>query len=265
MVKKIESSDNTFIKKLSSLKLKKYRDKEDLYLTEGLRISQDIMKDREKKEDIEKVILTEKNLSLLSDELFSSFKEKTIIISDKLEKEITDTITSQGVFLLLKKPLIKIEDRIHTYSRLLVLDNISDPGNMGTIIRSGLAAKFDGIISLKGSVDIYNPKVIRSTMGAINKIDIFHDIDPNIIFPMISKRGFQVLAGDTEGSRTIYDHFPEEKIALVMGSEAKGLGVPEEYIDFKITIPMNEESESLNVSVAAGILMYAINRSRFEK
>lgn len=265
MVKKIDSSDNSFIKKLSSLKLKKYRDKEGLYLTEGLRICQDILSDKEKNEYIEKIILSEKNEHLLSMDPFIFYREKVIIINEKLEKEITDTVTSQGVFLLLKKPLVRIEEKIDTYNRLLVLDHISDPGNMGTIIRTGLAAKFDAVISLKGSVDMYNPKVVRATMGAINKIDTYDDLTEDLLFPMIRKKDFKVLAGDIEGNRTIYDDFPEEKIALVMGSEAKGLDVSKEYIDLKLTIPMNEESESLNVSVAAGILMYAINKSRFEK
>lgn len=264
MVKKIDSSENPYIKKASSLKLKKFRDKEGLYITEGLRICKDILLDKEKETYIEKILLTENNQKLLYQEPFSLYKEKILIIGDKLEKELTDTITSQGVFLILKKEILNFEEKIQNYSRLLILDKISDPGNMGTIIRTALAAKFDAVVSLKGSVDVYNPKAIRSTMGAINKIHLYHDLDNELVFPMIRNKGFHVLAGDIMGRRTIYDHFPEKKIALVMGSEAKGLGVPEEYIDLKLTIPMNDESESLNVSVAAGILMYAINKSKFE-
>lgn len=265
MVKRIVSSENILIKKISSLRLKKFRDKEGLYLTEGLRICEDILLDKGKEEFVKNIILTEKNEDLLLRAPFSMYKDKSIIIGDKLEKEITDTVTSQGIFLLLKKESPKLEDYIKSYSRLLILDHISDPGNMGTIIRTALASKFDALISLKGSVDIHSPKVIRATMGAINKIDIYENLDENQTLIMLKEKGFKLVAGDIEGEKTIYDHFPEEKIALVMGSEAKGIKISEEFIDLKVTIPMSEKTESLNVSVASGILMYAINKSKFEK
>lgn len=265
MVKRVNSSENLIIKKASSLRLKKFRDKESLYLIEGLRICEDILWDKEKEAYVETIILTEDKENLIFQEPFSLYKEKIIIISDKLEKEITDTVTGQGVFVILKKEIFELEDKIDKYSRVLILDNISDPGNMGTIIRTALAARFDTVISLKGSVDIYNPKVIRSTMGAINKIDVYDSLDLKEVFSLLRKKEFKVFTADLKGDKTIYDSFSAEKIALVMGSEAKGVTVPAQYIDMRVTVPMNEKSESLNVSVAAGILMYKINKSKFEK
>lgn len=265
MIKRIESSENPFIKKIASLKNKKYRDKENLFITEGIKICEDILVDSKKNKYIQYLILTESNESLLTREPFISVIDKTIVIKEKHVKEITDTVTSQGVFLLLQKEKLDINERISNYSRILILDGVADPGNMGTLIRTALAAKFDAIISLKGSVDIYNPKVVRSTMGAITKIDIFDSHDPNEIISLLKTSGFIVFAADLKGEKTIYDIFPEEKAALVMGSEANGISLPKEYFDMKITVPMNEESESLNVSVAGGLLMYAINKSKFEK
>jgi TrmH family RNA methyltransferase len=265
MIKRIESSENPFIKKIASLKNKKYRDKENLFITEGIKICEDILMDSKKNKYIQYLILTESNESLLTREPFISVIDKTIVIKEKHVKEITDTVTSQGVFLLLQKEKLDINERISNYSRILILDGVADPGNMGTLIRTALAAKFDAIISLKGSVDIYNPKVVRSTMGAITKIDIFDSHDPNEIISLLKTSGFIVFAADLKGEKTIYDIFPEEKAALVMGSEANGISLPKEYFDMKITVPMNEESESLNVSVAGGLLMYAINKSKFEK
>lgn len=265
MIKRIESSDNPFIKKASSLKNKKYRDKENLFITEGIKICEDILWDSKKNKYIQNLILTESNEELLSQEPYASFINKTIVIKEKQVKEITDTVTPQGVFLLLQKEVLDLNVEIKNYSRVLILDGVADPGNMGTLIRTALSAKFDAIISLKGSVDAYNPKVVRSTMGAITKIDIFDSLNPQETVSVLKSSGFTIFAADLKGKRTIYDNFPEEKIALVMGSEAKGINIPEENFDMKITIPMNEKTESLNVSVAGGLLMYAINRSKFEK
>ncbi len=219
----------------------------------------------QKNKYIQYLILTESNENLLTREPFISVIDKTIVIKEKHVKEITDTVTSQGVFLLLQKEKLYINERISNYSRILILDGVADPGNMETLIRTALAAKFDAIISLKGSVDIYNPKVVRSTMGAITTIDIFDSLDPNEIISLLKTSGFIVFAADLKGEKTIYDTFPEEKAALVMGSEANGISLPKEYFDMKITVPINEELESLNVSVAGGLLMYAINKSKFEK
>lgn len=265
MIKKIESSENQFIKKINSLKNKKYRDQESLYITEGLTISEDLLLNSEMNKNVENIILSENNEHLIFKEPFSLFIDKTIIISERLAKDLGDTITTQGVFLVVRKTEINLQEKISDYNRVLILDCISDPGNMGTLIRTALAAKFDAIIALKGSVDIYNPKVVRSTMGAINKIDIIDNIDFKEVFPVFKDAGFKVFFADLDGEKTIYSTFPEDKIALVMGSESKGISLPEEYSDIKVTIPMNEQSESLNVSVAGGLLMYAINRSKFEK
>lgn len=264
-MKRIESIENPFIKKVISLKQKKFRDKESLYLTEGLRISADILGDTNKKHLVKTLILTETREALLKEEPFKDFFDQTVIISEKLSGLITDTVTEQGVFLIMHKEKPDILEKIKNYSRVLILDNLSDPGNTGTIIRTALGAGFEGVISLKGSVDLYSPKVVRSTMGAINKIDTYEGADQKEIIKTLSVNGFKIFSGDLKGDRTIYDDFPEEKIALILGSEAHGVQVPEELIDGRITVPMLSQTESLNVSVAAGLLMYAVNRRKFDK
>ena len=264
-MKRIESIENSFIKKVISLKQKKFRDKENLYLTEGLRIATDILNDSNKRHLVKNLILTENKEALLMEEPFKEFSDKTIIISEKLSGLITDTVTEQGIFLVMHKEKLDILEKINNYSRILILDNLSDPGNTGTIIRTALGAGFEVVISLKGSVDLYSPKVVRSTMGAINKIDIYDGADQKELLSTLSEIGFKIFSGDLKGNRTIYDDFPEEKIALILGSEAHGVQVPVELIDERITVPMFPQAESLNVSVAAGLLMYAVNRRKFDK
>ena len=143
MLKKIESAENPLIKKLLSLKQKKYRDREGLYFTEGLRICRDILTDKKRANLVEKIFISEDYEDLLNQEPFSSNMGKTVIISDKISKLISDTVTNQGILLLLKKNDKVLEDEIQNYSRILLLDRISDPGNAGTILRTALAAKFD--------------------------------------------------------------------------------------------------------------------------
>ncbi len=116
MIKRIESSENPFIKKIASLKNKKYRDKENLFITEGIKICEDILMDSKKNKYIQYLILTESNESLLTREPFISVIDKTIVIKEKHVKEITDTVTSQGVFLLLQKEKLDINERISNYS-----------------------------------------------------------------------------------------------------------------------------------------------------
>lgn len=263
MLKRIESTENPLIKKLLSLKQKKFRDREGLYFTEGLRICRDILLDKKNSDLVEQVFIVDRYEELLSQEPFSHYNDRTIIISEKISNLISDTITNQGVLLLLKKSARILEDRIANYSRLLLLDQISDPGNAGTILRTALAAKFDAVLALKGSTDLYNPKTVRASMGAINKIDTYEGLTVEDLLDFLKKEGFLILAGDLQGQRNIYNDFNEEKILLVLGSEAHGLTIDESYFDFKVTIPMHKEAESLNAAVAAGLLMYALNKNKF--
>ena len=263
-MRRIDSPENPLIKKIVSLKVKKYREIENLFILEGLRIVEDVISEDRNKDFIAYLILSEGNEDLLSRKPFSFFEDRTLIIKDRLVKEISDTVVSQGVFAVMKKNKPDLKEEIKKYSRVLLLDNISDPGNMGTIVRTALAAKIDAVISFKGTVDYYNPKTIRSTMGAINKLSLFDGQDYDDIYSLLKENGFFIFSADLQGNRNIYSAFPEEKIALVMGSEAKGILFPDDYIDESIYIPMDKESESLNVAVAAGIILYSINKSKFE-
>lgn len=263
MVKKIESLDNPLIKKILSLKQKKYRDREGLYFAEGLRICEDILEDEKRSSQLEQILLSENYQDLLEKEPLSLYKEKTLLISDKISKKISDTVNNQGILLLLKKSDKVLEENIKSYSRLLILDKISDPGNAGTILRTALAAKFDAVLSMKGSTDFYSPKTVRATMGAINKIDSYESLDQESLIELLKKEGFLLMAGDLKGERSIFDNFSEGKIALILGSEAHGLTIADQDIDLKINIPMHAEAESLNAAVAAGLLMYALNKNKF--
>lgn len=185
-------------------------------------------------------------------------------IKNDLLNKISDTVTSQGVVGVVK---IKDFTSDSLFKRkpefLLVLDSIKDPGNMGTLIRTADAFGLDGVILSRECVDLFNSKVVRSTMGSIFHLPILRDIDLYDFLSNLKKKNFKILVSELkEGSS--FDILEETgKICLVMGSEPEG--VSKELIqlaDHLVKIPIQGKAESLNVAVACGILLYEIAREK---
>ena len=146
---------------------------------------------------------------------------------------------------------------------VVVVDGVQDPGNLGSIIRTSLASGAKAVFCLKGTVDYSNKKVLRSTMGTIFKLPVYMIEDVDEIVHVLKKYGFQFVVADADGVE--YDEAWEkempEKIALVVGNEGNGASQIEEY-DQMVRIPLERGVESLNVGVAAGVLLYEIHRRR---
>jgi TrmH family RNA methyltransferase len=149
---------------------------------------------------------------------------------------------------------------------LVLLDNIRDPGNMGTIIRTADAAGCAGVVVSDGCADIYNPKVLRSTMGSIFHLPVCHGGSITEMMQLIKQRGFLLCASHLEGSVSIYEADLSGNTALIIGSEAEGIsGETAAKADLLVKIPMAGRAESLNASVAAGIMMFeAMRQSRLK-
>lgn len=141
-----------------------------------------------------------------------------------------------------------------------MLDDIADPGNLGTIIRSAVAFNFDTVILSKNTVDLYNPKTIRATEGMLFNINIVtSDLEDTIL--NLKKNGFKILGTKVTKGKDIKNYLKTDKIALIIGSEAKGMSKQlENLCDENIYIKMNEKCESLNAGVSASILMYELNQ-----
>jgi len=265
-MKFISSESNDLIKKVKSLKLKKYRELRKIFFVEGARIVKEALMSSA---EIEEIIISEKALENedIADAIRMAIKLgcDTYTVSETVFKSISETKNPQGILATIKMADCDLEEMIiaksidvHEYEKyFVILDEIKDPGNMGTIIRTADAAGFKGVIVSKGCVDVYNPKVLRSTMGSIFHIPINLSQDLSYALKEIKTQNIKVYAAHTKGNLYYYEADMTQSTAIVIGNEAFGISDKTmELADELISIPIRGRAESLNASVAAGILMY---------
>ncbi len=258
----LTSRENKFLKLVRSLKSKKGRTLSGLYFAEGKRMVEEAT--IYAKEEIQGVLVSDtfvqKNPDTMQEmETAGFFVYQT---ADKLFAECCDTETPQGIGVVLKTGNQEISPEGSRF--LLALDGVSEPGNLGTIVRTAEAAGVDGILLLKGCADLYNPKVVRSTMGSIFRVPCMTGLTPEYL-ELCKKNGFFVTATALSQSVSLKEARRQEKQILVIGSEADGVS-PEvlQLADQCVRIPMAGKVESLNAAVAAGIAMYAIGQGQEE-
>lgn len=249
----IESKDNKLYKTIKKLKEKKYRIKEGKFILEGFRIIEEAVK---AKIDIEYIIITEDNLSNLKEAeyLRDRSEDKIILISENLFISLSSTENPQGILAIAK--FKNIEENLNG-DFYVVCDKVQDPGNLGTIIRTAHAAGVDGIILTKGTVDIYNEKTIRSTMGSIFYIPIYYDDSEFTIIKKLKDKGVALVTTSLQESKNFFNENLKGKVMLAVGNE--GNGISEELFnlaDKKVKIPMPGGAESLNVAVASAIILF---------
>ncbi len=302
-MKFISSSNNTLIREVKALKTKKNRQSKGLFFVEGVRITEEALVSSAqvknifistdttvvendirdgsytrdgrgiKVEEYIKKIKNDRMAAILSTADYRGYE--ICAIPESLFREISDTETPQGILAVIKMDNYNLEDIIYkplnygigpNKGNIVVLDEIQDPGNMGTIIRTAEAAGFSGIIISKGCVDPYNPKVLRSTMGSIFHIPIFSCNNLAETLVKIKTNGTRIYAANLEGSKNYYEVDMTEDVAIVIGNEANGISSESvSMADEFIKIPMPGRVESLNASVAAGILMYEPLRQKANK
>lgn len=191
-------------------------------------------------------------------------KNNCLYVTKKLFLSISDVTTPQGVLAVIEKK--KGTEQIDYNDDIIVaLDGIQDPGNLGTILRTVDSANLKQIILSKNSADPYNPKVVRSTMGAIFRVNIIEAEDLAEILKEIKKHNFDVVVTSLETEESIYNLEYKNKI-IVIGNEANGVSKEiQEIADKKVKIPMLGKTESLNASVATGIMVYEYVRGKVKK
>lgn len=186
------------------------------------------------------------------------------VVSDSVMSVMSDTKTPQGVLCVLKQQHYQLEELLHTENpRLLLLENLRDPGNLGTILRTGEGAGISGVLLTEGCVDIYNPKTIRSTMGSLYRVPFFYIKEDQLsgVLSAIRKKGLPIYAAALTDSVAYWELSYREGCVFMIGNEANGLS--QEMVaqaDRTIHIPMDGAVESLNAAVAASILMYEASR-----
>ena len=250
----IVSKDNSQVKHIRQLKQKKYRDEFKEYIVEGVKIVEEAI---EEKEEICLIVICEELLKKTVD----THNYKVEFVSKNIFEMISDTVTPQGILAIIKE---KQSKEINT-NVLFALDDIQDPGNMGTIIRTLDAAGIKDLIISNESADIYNPKVTRSTMGAIYRLNV---IRTELLSKLkeLQENGYKIVVTSLETNKNHYDINFDEKTIIVIGNEGKGVSKEiMEIADIKVKIPMLGKSESLNASIATGIIAYEYVRKIVNK
>ncbi|MFA5602677.1 MAG: RNA methyltransferase [Bacilli bacterium] len=241
---KINSLNNDRIKYFSKLKQKKYRDKEGLFLVEGMHLVLEAYKSGYLKE-----IILEENEDI-------SFNFNIIYyVPSKLIKKISDLDTPSKVIGVCKK-----KEEKELGNKVLLLDRIQDPGNLGTIIRSSVAFGMDTIVLSEDSVDLYNSKVIRSTQGMLFHINIISR-DASSFINEVKKENYIIYGTKVTNGKDVKKLEKESKYVLIVGNEGQGISdsllkLCDEYL----YINMEKECESLNVAVATSIIIYELNK-----
>lgn len=258
----ITSKDNESIKNIKKLKERKFRDLNNEYIIEGIKLIKEAIQERA---IIKRIVICEECLAnnVIDDKLlYEIAKYDCLYVNKKIFESITDVSNPQGILAIVeknnKKPINYGEDII------VVLDDLQDPGNMGTILRTLDSANLSQIVVSKDTVDAYNPKVVRSTMGAIFRVNIIEANNLVETLKEMKKNKFKIMCTDLKAKKNIYEIDYNKKI-LVIGNEANGIS--KEILDIadeKIIIPMLGKTESLNASVATSIIVYEYIRRKIQ-
>lgn len=235
----ITSINNEYIKEISKLNEKKYRDKSNKYLIEGLHLVTEALK-----YDIIDTIIIREDFSYETD-------IKHIIVSNEVMKKLSDNPSIPKIMAIVYK-----KENTISGNKILLLDRLQDPGNLGTIIRSAVAFNFDTIILSNDTVDLYNSKVLRSTQGMLFNINILRQ-DLTSVINELKNNNYTIYGTKVDNGNDVKEINNTNKFALIIGNE--GTGISDNILkqcDKYLYIKMNNNCESLNAGVAASILMY---------
>ena len=263
----ISSKENELIKHIKKLKDKKGRDISNEYVIEGIKLIQEAIQENV---NIKQIIVCDdcdKTESMPKDLMYEIAKYDCVYVTKKIFKYISEVQEPQGILAIIEK---NNSDKDIDYNQdiIVALDDVQDPGNLGTILRTVDSIGLTQILVSKGTADSYNPKVVRSTMGAIFRIKIIECEDLEKTLKEIKKHKFKVVVTSLQTENTIYGIKYNKKV-IVIGNEANGVEQKIQQIaDEKVKIPMLGKTESLNASVATGIVLYEYVRQKlggFEK
>ncbi len=262
-MQRITSKENEFVKHVKKLKDKKYRDINKEYVIEGIKLVAEAIQE---KAPIKQIILCddcEKNATIPKDLMYEIAKQECVYVTEKIFKYLSEVQTPQGILAIIEKNGQDIEID-YTQDIIVALDDLQDPGNLGTILRTVDSIGLTQILVSKGTADVYNAKVVRSTMGAIFRVKIIECEDLKQTLKEIKKHKFKIVVSSLQTENTIYDISYNKKV-IVIGNEANGVELEiQELADEKIKIPMIGKTESLNASVATGIILYEYVRQKRE-
>ena len=246
------------------MKKAKARREEDLFVAEGLRMCSEIPKDR-----IRSLYISESFQKQAECAKLTSGVRHVEVVTDEVFKALSDTQTPQGILALVKQYHYTLDEVAKTAAEsvvpahLMILERLQDPGNLGTIIRAGEGAGVTGILMDKDTADIYNPKVIRSTMGSVLRVPFVYTDDLKGALKKLKSKGVQLFAAHLQGQNSYDKENYKNDIGFLIGNEGNGLSDEiAAMADTYIRIPMAGCVESLNAAIAASVLMFETARQR---
>jgi len=257
-MREITSKDNKIVKLCEQLSVRKYRDRLGLYLIEGENLLEEAVREGAA---VDTVLMRKGYRGRVQPEL----SDRTFALEPKLFDKLALTDTSQGILAVVRKPDISPADFVEkgAAGNFVVLDRLQDPGNIGTIIRTADAAGYSLVVAMKGTADVFSPKVVRAAAGSLFRVPVVFMDDYDELAAFVKAAGGKLAATCFDTDRYYYDVDQTKNTALIIGNECNGIA-PEliERADVKIKIPMAGTIESLNAAVAAAILMYEGVRGR---
>lgn len=256
----IESNSNKNIKRIEKLLTNaRFRRKEQAFIVEGKKMIREALE----KKLVREIYIDEEKEEDIRREFSSLFENVKIeIIKKSIFNSISDMVSPQGVLAIIDMPFYEKEEILKKDSvRIITLENIQDPGNMGTIIRTAEGAGMDAVAMTKGCVDVFNPKVVRSTMGAMFRMPLLFFEDSKELMNILNDNNIKSICAHLKGDKNYRADIYREKISIWIGNESKGLSdYVYENADQLVKIPMKGKLESLNAAVAAALLMYESDR-----
>jgi len=262
------SRQNSRIKYVKHLASRKFRRQEKKFIVEGVRFLEEAIQENW---PLDLVLHTTQAARVpRTGILLQTLNEQgtpVLAVCDELFKEIADTHSPQGILGVAHMPEMSAKEHLFKpapeHDLLILTDGIQDPGNLGTIIRCADAFGAGGVLILKGCVDPYSSKVLRSTMGAVFRVPIIQIDDSDWLFEQLHKFGWHIIVGAPKGSLLLQQCDLTDPVVLVVGNEAEG--VSEAVLKLaqnSVRIPMPGRAESLNAGIAAGIMLYETLRQR---
>jgi len=255
----ITSTSNPQVKRLLQLQKKsKARNEEGVFVVEGPRMFVEVPKER-----VENVYVSETFYNKKKHEL--NWEEFPLeILSENVFKHVSDTQTPQGVLCIVKQKKHNLDALLDIeHPHFMVLDNLQDPGNLGTIVRTAEGAGVDAVFMSKDCVDIYNPKTIRSTMGSIYRMPTIYIEDTVKLLELFKEKGIKSYAAHLDGKKSYDKEDYRKGTAILIGNEGNGLrDEVSNKADVWVRIPMEGQVESLNAAIAASVFMFEVARQR---
>lgn len=251
----IQSEQNQWLKRCKALQQKKYRQQYRQFVAEGLRFVQEALQHSA----AQAVLVDERQQELLR-QLELAEQVPLYVVKAGLLEQVLHTVHPQGIAAIASQKQWDWQ-AVANMKQIVIIDGVQDPGNLGTIMRTALASGTEAMLCLKGTVDMYNDKTLRSTMGAIFQLPVYQLDDVEAMETDLHRWGFQLAVADIRAEQYYYQMAFPPKVALVVSNEANGPQLLRQG-DLMVKIPLYQQAESLNVAVAAGILLYAIRTGR---